>query len=129
MYFYRAGYPSDLHVLTHSCPTRRSSDLCSRCRQRILGEAGCRDREVAPQHLREQVLRCLDQGHLVRRPLRKKSHLVAQRLGEERPDNHLDLQIDGPEKRTCAQSLRRSEERRVGKECVSTCRSRWSPYH
>src|SRR3546814_14376544 len=24
---------------------------------------------------------------------------------------------------------RRSEERRVGKECVSTCRSRWSPYH
>src|SRR3546814_12922106 len=27
---------------------------------------------------------------------------------------------------TCAP--RRSEERRVGKECVSTCRSRWSPY-
>src|SRR3546814_6765476 len=25
--------------------------------------------------------------------------------------------------------LGRSEERRVGKECVSTCRSRWSPYH
>src|SRR3546814_13697442 len=26
-------------------------------------------------------------------------------------------------------AIRRSEERRVGKECVSTCRSRWSPYH
>src|SRR3546814_16853604 len=26
-------------------------------------------------------------------------------------------------------SIARSEERRVGKECVSTCRSRWSPYH
>src|SRR3546814_9060500 len=26
-------------------------------------------------------------------------------------------------------STLRSEERRVGKECVSTCRSRWSPYH
>src|SRR3546814_107895 len=26
-------------------------------------------------------------------------------------------------------SPNRSEERRVGKECVSTCRSRWSPYH
>src|SRR3546814_14186237 len=26
-------------------------------------------------------------------------------------------------------AARRSEERRVGKECVSTCRSRWSPYH
>src|SRR3546814_7296684 len=25
--------------------------------------------------------------------------------------------------------VERSEERRVGKECVSTCRSRWSPYH
>src|SRR3546814_7031488 len=28
-----------------------------------------------------------------------------------------------------SRSQRRSEERRVGKECVSTCRSRWSPYH
>ena len=27
------------------------------------------------------------------------------------------------------QFMSRSEERRVGKECVSTCRSRWSPYH
>src|SRR3546814_12364158 len=27
------------------------------------------------------------------------------------------------------EALQRSEERRVGKECVSTCRSRWSPYH
>src|SRR3546814_14037398 len=26
-------------------------------------------------------------------------------------------------------ALARSEERRVGKECVRTCRSRWSPYH
>src|SRR3546814_15807670 len=26
-------------------------------------------------------------------------------------------------------ALNRSEERRVGKECVSTCRSRWSPDH
>src|SRR3546814_13832850 len=26
-------------------------------------------------------------------------------------------------------TVRRSEERRVGKECVSTCRSRWSPCH
>src|SRR3546814_12967464 len=26
-------------------------------------------------------------------------------------------------------NIMRSEERRVGKECVSTCRYRWSPYH
>src|SRR3546814_7636414 len=31
--------------------------------------------------------------------------------------------------RNLAQLFVRSEERRVGKECVSTCRSRWSPYH
>src|SRR3546814_18881064 len=33
---------------------------------------------------------------------------------------------------TCLYNLEvknRSEERRVGKECVSTCRSRWSAYH
>src|SRR3546814_7061769 len=32
-------------------------------------------------------------------------------------------------RRIAGQALGRSEERRVGKECVSTCRSRWSPYH
>src|SRR3546814_15329794 len=31
--------------------------------------------------------------------------------------------------RTSIQRHNRSEERRVGKECVSTCRYRWSPYH
>src|SRR3546814_16003075 len=31
--------------------------------------------------------------------------------------------------RELVQASGRSEERRVGKECVSTCRSRWSPYH
>src|SRR3546814_1577994 len=31
--------------------------------------------------------------------------------------------------RLIVKGLGRSEERRVGKECVSTCRSRWSPYH
>src|SRR3546814_14908065 len=34
---------------------------------------------------------------------------------------------DGRPRRCDAET--RSEERRVGKECVSTCRSRWSPYH
>src|SRR3546814_14260317 len=36
----------------------------------------------------------------------------------------------GDDKRRVNEGARhRSEERRVGKECVSTCRSRWSPYH
>src|SRR3546814_11179557 len=38
----------------------------------------------------------------------------------------LDVVRIGPALTGC---LVRSEERRVGKECVSTCRSRWSPYH
>src|SRR3546814_15258113 len=41
------------------------------------------------------------------------------------------LADDGADLGTAGQpeALSRSEERRVGKECVSTCRSRWSPYH
>src|SRR3546814_8284837 len=42
------------------------------------------------------------------------------------------FEADGPDIALvagAADELRRSEERRVGKECVSTCRSRWSPYH
>src|SRR3546814_13015319 len=37
--------------------------------------------------------------------------------------------VDATKSFTYAELDRRSEERRVGKECVSTCRSRWSPYH
>src|SRR3546814_13169913 len=36
---------------------------------------------------------------------------------------------DGRDGRPALRPAGRSEERRVGKECVSTCRSRWSPYH
>src|SRR3546814_10023247 len=35
----------------------------------------------------------------------------------------------GGEQQSLHSPQMRSEERRVGKECVSTCRSRWSPYH
>src|SRR3546814_11231752 len=37
--------------------------------------------------------------------------------------------INKPDVRWVAHYDLRSEERRVGKECVRTCRSRWSPYH
>src|SRR3546814_3980236 len=39
------------------------------------------------------------------------------------------LRVVAGEDRGADASVVRSEERRVGKECVSTCRSRWSPYH
>src|SRR3546814_9560674 len=48
-------------------------------------------------------------------------HIALEEVGEER--RHQAPAILGD------QALLRSEERRVGKECVSTCRSRWSPYH
>src|SRR3546814_10082206 len=38
----------------------------------------------------------------------------------------LSAPTSGPRNTNCST---RSEERRVGQECVSTCRSRWSPYH
>src|SRR3546814_1151180 len=43
-----------------------------------------------------------------------------------------EINFEDPDKvrhRINFDNLTRSEERRVGKECVSTCRSRWSPYH
>ena len=48
-----------------------------------------------------------------------------------------DRAVQGSENRTAAErelverqkKHARSEERRVGKECVQPCRSRWSPYH
>src|SRR3546814_14618613 len=43
-------------------------------------------------------------------------------------DEHRHIEHAVPE-RTPGGNKERSEERRVGKECVSTCRSRWAPYH
>ena len=37
--------------------------------------------------------------------------------------------LTGPDGTERSEPMRRSEERRVGKECTATCRSRWSPYH
>src|SRR3546814_11841102 len=63
-----------------------------------------------------------------RRPLfvRDKKRLILNEAGDfffeavSRVLNELEIETA---------RLLRSEERRVGKECVSTCRSRWSPYH
>src|SRR3546814_12238490 len=49
-------------------------------------------------------------------------------LGDKAPDLSILLAVASARQAACP-TARRSEERRVGKECVSTCRSRWSPYH
>src|SRR3546814_17457342 len=55
-------------------------------------------------------------------PTGKEADQVDDPLIEDKDD--LSFYID-----RYALTTGRSEERRVGKECVSTCRSRWSPYH
>src|SRR3546814_12442213 len=46
-----------------------------------------------------------------------------------KPAKHFPIDWLGQIRRIHLLPFLRSEERRVGKECVSTCRSRWSPYH
>src|SRR3546814_3947279 len=51
---------------------------------------------------------------------------------EEHDREHREQRHDGEAEASedeAAHPVTRSEERRVGKECVSTCRSRWSPDH
>src|SRR3546814_18174979 len=64
--------------------------------------------------------------------------LARRRLQPVRGDDHVGIDILEPERNRAAfdlverghaiHSRTRSEARRVGNECVSTCRSRWSPY-
>src|SRR3546814_15637479 len=96
-----------------------SSDVCSS----DLLEQGGRHRRLQPRP-REARIDLQFHGHEarrsrricgppVRRSIRSWQRLLSAALG--RPD--------------LRHRTGRSEERRVGKECVSTCRSRWSPYH
>src|SRR3546814_13285906 len=60
---------------------------------------------------------------------------IADRCALERHDALIALAacrlVEGDRQESLAEQGEegRSEERRVGKECVSTCRSRWTPYH
>src|SRR3546814_8782855 len=51
--------------------------------------------------------------------------LMRSRTTLQQPDKAAKALSDA----IAANPAKRSEERRVGKECVSTCRSRWSTYH
>src|SRR3546814_14832550 len=59
---------------------------------------------------------------------------VGDTVGEDEPilileSMKMEIPVAAPEDGKVNEILVRSEERRVGKECVSTCRSRWSPSH
>src|SRR3546814_12558606 len=94
-----------------------SSDVCS---SDLLHQPDCvecalfhvlfihvasKEREAIDQHIR-----CVLLVHLL--------HTLFEPLNSKHANHTLNYHIN-----------RRSEERRVGKECVSTCRSRWSPYN
>src|SRR3546814_10921381 len=61
-------------------------------------------------------------GSLIELALEEETQIFSQQSNAPPPSikKHQSRDI------TC---FKRSEERRVGKECVSTCRSRWSTYH
>src|SRR3546814_13433574 len=107
--------------MTRSVPTRRSSDLGI-------------DLHTGPflSHIRTAVPAVAEGIALL---------YADHKVSAEEPyaDFHIALQRPGSLRRWISPQVRfeydgllpfkRSEERRVGKECVSTCRSRWSPYH
>src|SRR3546814_5023310 len=87
-----------------------SSDVCSSDLQRFDDAGGKRARRFDGDALGDRVAR----GRQV-----AAAHLAVHR--------GVELCLNADELDIRLQRLR-SEERRVGKECVSTCRSRWSPY-
>src|SRR3546814_1855684 len=89
-----------------------SSDVCSSDLVKNF-EAGviCEPFTVGPQTTIGEVLKLTRARNISGVPVVDGGHLVGIVTGR-------DMRFET-----------RSEERRVGKECVSTCRSRWSPYH
>src|SRR3546814_12266573 len=99
-----------------------SSDVCSSDLRRLHGELGrrFRDRKL---HL------CGDRGG---GPIERRSasfYKAKYPLCRFRQALYHQCWWYHPRSLCSPPRLGRSEERRVGKECVSTCRSRWSPYH
>ena len=60
---------------------------------------------------------------LKKRNIKKMLKLGAKAGGVSFADVQTDIEA------TIDEAMTRSEERRVGKECLRLCRSRWSPYH
>src|SRR3546814_17394027 len=93
-----------------------SSDVCSSdlvCRVETL----ClRDRLPAGSRLRTSAKNAVDNGGTCHRAKAEQDISAARHALDHLLDGSAIVDI-------------RSEERRVGKGCVSTCRSRWSPYH
>src|SRR3546814_16937063 len=63
-------------------------------------------------------------------PMAQSFYADSRRVRNDKIKTELGVTLSHPDyRRGLAACLKRSEERRVGKGCVSTCRSRWSQYH
>src|SRR3546814_16622749 len=102
--------------MTHSFPTRRSSDL-QREGEQVLGIGRARCGIGEGQALLLGAARIVARGEPVDRPV------------GDRGESGLPVILAAKRWRQMREAAERTEERRVGKECVSTCSSRWSPYH
>src|SRR3546814_2439193 len=70
------------------------------------------------------------QGSILDRQIKAQTQLSDRLLGSGKARKHLRQPLVGIGQisfRTSRDDRNRSEERRVGKECVRTCRTRWSP--
>src|SRR3546814_18408200 len=134
--FYCYGEHNASHVLSHPCPTRRSSDLAATkwaeqfephvvrnldCvafgGQRIGGEGRLAE-EVPVHSTAVGAVMTVDADGA-----------VESFTGEVRLHREVTIGEMAAQTGRAVPARLRSAERRVGKECVSTCRSRWSPYH
>src|SRR3546814_14629380 len=124
--FYCFDYRRVLPELTHSVPTRRSSDLQAVVTAPAAPEAAATDVGIpmasvtpaAPVDLSAEVARTARDTST---PLAFMDKTTVSKIEAQGDRLMLTALVD--------QKGARQEERRVGKEGVSTGRSRWSPYH
>src|SRR3546814_17739367 len=103
-----------------SSPTRRLSDVIGGDHeQRAMGEVD--EAEWAEDRRQADRDQDVDRAHL-----QAGQKLQGNAGKAHRRNPYGGASVAG---RPAADAMTRSEERRVGKECVSTCRYRWSPYH
>src|SRR3546814_12044501 len=98
-----------------------SSDVCSSDLHDLVGDLAQDEAVVGPVEVAGDVDGCADVD------------LAGTERLRERGAGRLDVvgaaQADGDDGRAGAQGAAGSEERRVGEECASTCRSRWATDH
>src|SRR3546814_17591245 len=116
---------------------RFQKDCRRRRRRPYEGVAGRDHAGVAPGRPLGNPVGLLEDGDRVAVLLKLVGGGDADHAAAQNQDLHSRTCIVAPSRWSSLPAIRRprlstvnrSEERRVGKECVSTCSSRWSPYH